>query len=206
MSEKQLTENHQMSRVIGLTDEQQRAVPLILMGRTDREVGEELDLARETITRWKNETPQFIAALNHERRQMWDASRNNIHSLVRKAVAVVEKALDQNDTRAALAILKMTGFSDAELGPAELPENPDDILFRQCQDEVFREKRLRQRSDPEIHRQDRLLWLFSTPEVKDYLRAIAKFQEKKAMIRAEGVQMAHLEVQRADGVEKFSAG
>jgi hypothetical protein len=206
MTEKQITENHQMPQVIELSDEQQRAVPLILMGRSDREVAQEIGVTRETVTRWRNEYPVFIAALNHERWQLWDASRNNVHSLVRKALAVVEKAMDQNDTRAALAILKMTGFADVGLHAEEFPEDPDDIIFRQCQDEVFQERRLRIRTDPEIHRQNRVTWLLSSREERDYLLAIAKFQQKKATIRAGDEQIVHPEDQGAEGVEKVNTG
>jgi hypothetical protein len=206
MIEKQLTENHRISQFFELSDEQQRAIPFILTGKTDREIAETIGVSRETVTRWRNENPVFIAALNHERRQLWDASRNNVHSLVRKAVSVVEHALDQNDTRAALAILKMTGFADTGLHAEEFPDDPDDVVFRQCQDEVVQEKRLRIRTDPEIHRQNRLLWLFSSPEEKDYLLAIAKFQEKKPMIWAGTAQIAHVVDQDTEGVDKVNTG
>jgi hypothetical protein len=174
-----------------LSDEKQRAIPLILTGQTDREVAEGVGVSRETVTRWRNENPDFIAALNHERCQIWDATRDNVLSLVRKAVGVVGTALDQNDTRAALAILKMSGFADVEFDPKELEDNPDDILFLHCQEEVSREKIMRNRTNPEIHREDGRLWTVCSWEQKDYLRAIAKYQEKKGIGTSGDVTPTH---------------
>jgi transposase len=50
-----------------LSVEQENAIDLLVMGVTDREAAQKAGIARETISRWRNDNPYFLAELNRRR-------------------------------------------------------------------------------------------------------------------------------------------
>ena len=102
-----------------LAPEQASAVDLLLAGRSHVEAGDEVGQGRETIDGWHDE-PLFAAALNQRRQRMWGEQEDRLRSLLPRAMAVVEAALDRGDERTALAVLKLAGLGRvnfAEVGP-----------------------------------------------------------------------------------------
>jgi Homeodomain-like domain len=98
-----LTKHHKNSQI---TDEQRQAMYLLLQGRPDREIAEQIGVARETITRWRNHDPFFQAALNQARRELWEGAQDKLRGLIGKAVDTLEKALEENNVKAAVEVLK----------------------------------------------------------------------------------------------------
>ena len=56
-----------------LSVEQERALELIILGQNDREVAESLSIARQTVHKWRNYNPLFVANLNAIRQDLWDS-------------------------------------------------------------------------------------------------------------------------------------
>ena len=54
-----------------LSVEQERALELIILGQNDREVAESLSIARQTVHKWRNYNPLFVANLNAIRQNLW---------------------------------------------------------------------------------------------------------------------------------------
>jgi len=97
-----------------LDSRQLRAVDLLAAGRTNTEVAAEIGVDRTTVWRWGTD-PFFRAELARRRHELWNASADRMRALLPRAFDAFEKALDDGDWRAALAILKLAGISDLSL-------------------------------------------------------------------------------------------
>ncbi|MCU0665339.1 MAG: hypothetical protein MUC50_23805 [Myxococcota bacterium] len=115
-----ITEDHGSTHSGGLTLQQARAVDLLVMGKTDGQVGAEIGVARECVNRWRNHNPHVIAALNNERLVLWQASRERLRALGDKALNVLDNALDAGDTKVALGLLKLRAADPSPTGPTDL--------------------------------------------------------------------------------------
>jgi hypothetical protein len=92
-----------------LSVEQENAINLLLLGKTDAEVAEGVGVHRVTVTKWRNKHPAFQAELNRRRQEVWEAAIDQVRSLVPKAVAVIAGEFDggKDRLRAALEVLKL---------------------------------------------------------------------------------------------------
>ena len=116
-----ITDDHIPSlpdEVTRLTVRQQNAIDLLAQGQSDRDVGEAVGVARETVTRWRNGNAAFQAALNRVRSRMWQRSHDQIRSLVQEAIDTLAEAMRAGDVRAAVAIIKTAGLPEAIAQPA----------------------------------------------------------------------------------------
>lgn len=84
-----------------LTEQQQKAINLLLLGKTEKFIAEELEIARETVNRWRNHNHNFIAQLS-ERQRIVTRSNN----LVPWALDVIEQALAKSDPQVAITVLQ----------------------------------------------------------------------------------------------------
>jgi hypothetical protein len=107
-----------MSKNVKQTDgpnpQQVLALALLLAGRTQREVANVLDIAEETISRWKHSDPVFIAAYNEGCQALYDASLVELLDLRRDATKALKDIVNEDQMRhadrrlkAAIAILKV---------------------------------------------------------------------------------------------------
>ena len=96
----------------GLSEDQMRAIPLIMEGKTDAEVGEAIGKARETVNRWRNQDPEFQRQLNAARNTYLDSQRAALTARAQKAIAVLDRLLDSEDEKIRLQavslLLKLT--------------------------------------------------------------------------------------------------
>ncbi len=130
-----VTENHETSQpaeemqidIELLSDRQRAAIPLILAGRSDVEVAEQVGVARETICRWKSTNHFFIGALNAERISLWEAAEDRLLGLADKAVCVIEQELDKGNPKIALSILNLIG---KQLQPCYEHADGEDMVWR----------------------------------------------------------------------------
>jgi hypothetical protein len=99
------------------------AIDLIVSGSNDQEAAESVGMTRQTVNGWRNHDPDFIAALNARRLDLWSGAVDKLRSLLPTALTTLEAALiDRKDWRAAAAIVELAGLdrherSKANLGP-----------------------------------------------------------------------------------------
>ena len=98
----------------GLNEDQIRAIPLIIEGKTDAQVGEAIGKSRETINRWRNQNKDFIKELKKARDAYLDSQIIALSATARKAITVLENLLDSEDekirTRVAIHLLRATAL------------------------------------------------------------------------------------------------
>jgi transcriptional regulator with XRE-family HTH domain len=94
-----------------ITIEQLNAIDLLVQGLSDREVAEKVGVARETVTRWRNENPEFRVALYQRRKEIWGNACEKLRALVTDAVNVLEREIkEEGNLRAAIEVLKAVGL------------------------------------------------------------------------------------------------
>ena len=100
----------------GLNDDQVRAIPLIIEGKTDVQVGEVLGKRRETINRWRNQDKHFIKELQAAREAYLDTQITALSATTPKVITVLQDLLDSEDEKirmqAATHLLKATALSE----------------------------------------------------------------------------------------------
>ena len=102
--------------------EQLNAIDILVQGKTDQETALAMGVARETVTRWRNDNPHFAAELNKQRKLIWGTNQDRLRSLTTKAVDTIETALDAGDSKAAVEVLKAVGL----YGQVTQPSGPLD--------------------------------------------------------------------------------
>ena len=122
-------ESSQMSEGLRLSVEQMNAIDILVQGRTDQETAETVGVARETVTRWRNDNPHFTAELNKQRRLIWGDSHDRLRALASKAVDTLETSLDEGDSRVALEVLKAIGLYGRQVQPPSGPEDAELVLW-----------------------------------------------------------------------------
>jgi hypothetical protein len=105
-----------------LSVEQLNAIDILVQGKTDQETARSVGVARETVTRWRNDNPYFAAELNKQRKLIWGTNQDRLRSLTTKAVDTIETALDAGDSKAAVEVLKAVGL----YGQVKPPGGPVD--------------------------------------------------------------------------------
>lgn len=125
--------SHRTSQKRTLTAKQMNAIDLLVQGRTDREVGKQVGVTRETVTRWRNDNPYVAAELNAQRAALWQGGHHRLRGLVNKAVEVLAQALEDGDTKAAVEVLKAVGVY-GNVGEPTDATDPDLILREQARE------------------------------------------------------------------------
>ena len=97
-----------------LNEDQIRAIPFILEGKTDAQVGEAIGKSRETINRWRNQDKNFIAELKKAHEAYLDSQIMALSATTRKAISTLESLLDSEDEKirmqVAIQLLKATAL------------------------------------------------------------------------------------------------
>jgi hypothetical protein len=111
------------SDIIGreLTIDQQNAVDLLIVGKTDQETAEAVGVTRQTVNVWRNGNPWFQAELNRRRQELWGVTVDQLRALLPRAVAVLAEELETGEARARVAvdILRLAGL-DRTKAPQKL--------------------------------------------------------------------------------------
>ena len=126
-------ESSQMSAGSRLSVEQLNAIDILVQGRTDQETAETVGVARETVTRWRNDNPHFTAELNKQRRLIWGDSHDRLRALASKAVDTLETSLDEGDSRVAVEVLKAIGLY-GQVQPLSGPEDAELVLWAEAKE------------------------------------------------------------------------
>jgi transposase len=101
-----------MSAFAALSPIQQRAVELLVGGKSIASVARMLNVDRATVYRWKR-IPEFECAIANASKEVFDAVNHRLLRLAMKAMATLDRVLTEADTkeavRAAIAILRALG-------------------------------------------------------------------------------------------------
>jgi predicted transcriptional regulator len=112
----------------GLSAQQWQAVALLVAGKKQVEVAQELGITQETVSRWRN-GPLFAAALNLAVRDSYAATIGEVRGLVKDAIAALRESMYSEDERlrlsAALSVLRLHLQLDSQA--PSLPATPADI-------------------------------------------------------------------------------
>jgi hypothetical protein len=113
---------------VPLTVAQLSAVDLLAGGKNDSETADALGVHRVTVTRWRNYSPEFRAALAERRQAVWGSAADKLRALVPKALDTLAAELEHGADKAhvALAVLKLTGAAIAVV-PTD-PTDPDEYV------------------------------------------------------------------------------
>ncbi|MCK9463505.1 MAG: hypothetical protein M0R80_28115 [Proteobacteria bacterium] len=84
-------------------------------------------MTRETVNRWRNWNPLFMAAMNELRLGLWKATRERLRTLNAKALDVIEQHVQAGSLKAALALLKYANEEKMPNGSTTLPGVVDDL-------------------------------------------------------------------------------
>ena len=126
-----------------LSIEQQSAIEHLLLGKSDKAVGEAVGVARQTIWGWRNNDILFMATLNRERFELWKESRERLKDLAGQAVDVLEQQLGSEDPKIALAAARHILQGNKLLGGSEVPKagltTPEAIIMERLRSEARKE-------------------------------------------------------------------
>lgn len=96
-----------MSRnVAGLTEVQERALELLLAGKTVTATAEAVGVDRRTVSRWRLEDAAFMAELNKRRLELRDAARAKLMAMVGTAIDAIHLSIAEGNAKTALALLE----------------------------------------------------------------------------------------------------
>jgi hypothetical protein len=129
------------NRRYSLTLTQRNAIDLLLAGKNDRQVSEQLGVERSTVTRWRLYDSQFQVALDRRRAQVWPAANDHARSLLPTALATMDEQLRVGPNRGRLALdyvfrAGLLGkpysgdLATAGIGPTSLQERLDQEVLR----------------------------------------------------------------------------
>lgn len=80
-------------QLLKLSIRQRNAIDMIVIGASDMEVAEKIEIARETVTRWRLYHPAFRAELNRSRQAVWGGSADQLRTLLRHSLSLLEEVL-----------------------------------------------------------------------------------------------------------------
>lgn len=95
-----------------IESKQSLALPLIITGKSDQEVADEVGVSRQTVHNWRNKDSDFKQELEETKESLRQAQLVTISKIADKAFKTVEELLDNPDPKirlkAALDVLKGT--------------------------------------------------------------------------------------------------
>ena len=100
-----------------ITEKQSLAIPLMLAGKNDQEVGDVIGVSRYTIISWRKDS-SFVEELHEARALLRESQLQELSATITKAFNVVEELLEHKDPqvrlKAALGLLKGVNFRPVE--------------------------------------------------------------------------------------------
>jgi hypothetical protein len=93
-----------------LSIEQQNAIDLLILGKSDQETADAVGVDRSTIWSWKKENLLFMATLERRRAEVWRQPQERLRSVMSKAVENVAELVEAGDYDASIELLKITGM------------------------------------------------------------------------------------------------
>ena len=125
-----------------LNNNQLIAIQLVAQGKTGKFISEHLNVAQETISRWRKQ-PEFIASVNVILNQLRDSTQQKMRNILFLSLEVLEKELIKKNSslniNLALKIVqnyKISNLVNEKIG-SENTKNIEERLFEKQFDEMF---------------------------------------------------------------------
>ena len=125
-----------------LNNNQLIAVQLVAQGKTGKFISEHLNVAQETISRWRKK-PEFIASVNVVLNQLRDATQQKMRNILFLSLEILEKELNKENSSVkinlALKIIqnyKISSLINEKIGSEDI-DNIEKKLFEKKFDEMF---------------------------------------------------------------------
>ena len=123
-----------------LKENQLLAIPLVAQGVSGREIAEQLSVAEETVSRWK-QVPEFQAGVNAILLECREIAKQRLRNLLTNSLDLLEEEMNNPESRHRVAIaLKMLQLVRVnELVHEDIgPVNPD-IVQKIKEDKDFKD-------------------------------------------------------------------
>jgi len=133
-----------------LPAQQQKALELLVMGRSVAETAREVGVGRTTMFRWLKSDAHFQAAYNRWQHEVQSSCHSRLLALTDKAVDVIDMSLTTNDARMAMQLLKGMGMIKEK--PAGATESME-VLGQQIVDRQRRSNAMK-REAAEVAREE----------------------------------------------------
>ncbi|MFO0667428.1 MAG: hypothetical protein U0174_25990 [Polyangiaceae bacterium] len=109
---------------------QEIAIVSLLAGAKDAEAADKAGVRRETVHRWRNSDPHFVAELARRRRELWEVQEENLVRLLASAITALADGLAPKSPpnvrlRAAEIVLRTLKFESGE--PASNTVTPEGV-------------------------------------------------------------------------------
>ena len=125
-----------------LNNNQLIAIQLVAQGKTEKFISEHLNVAQETISRWRKQ-PEFIASVNVILNQLRDSTQQKMRNILFLSLEILEKELIKENSslkiNLALKIVqnyKVSSLINEKIG-SENTKNIEERLFEKQFDEMF---------------------------------------------------------------------
>ena len=125
-----------------LNNNQLIAVQLVAQGKTGKFISEHLNVAEETVSRWRKK-PEFIASVNVMLNQLRDSTQQKMRNILFLSLEILEKELMKENSslniNLALKIVqnyKISNLVNEKIG-SENSKNIEKKLFEKQFDEMF---------------------------------------------------------------------
>jgi hypothetical protein len=122
-----------------LSIEQQNAIDLLILGKSDKEVAEAVGVNRTTIWEWRTTHPLFMATLERRRAEVWRQPQERLRSLLSKAVENLGQAVASGDLKTSIEVLKAVGMYGDGTMNAIREQDPEKLIRQQAEVQVDRE-------------------------------------------------------------------
>ena len=125
-----------------LNNNQRIAVQLVAQGKTGKFISEHLNVAEETISRWKKK-PEFIASVNGILNELRDSTQQKLRNILFLSLEIIEKELinvnsseNVNLAFKIIQIYKISNLINEKIG-SENADNIKNKLFEKKFNEMF---------------------------------------------------------------------
>ena len=125
-----------------LNNNQLIAVQLVAQGKTGKFISKHLNVAEETISRWRKK-PEFIASVNEVLNQLRDSTQQKMRNILHLSLEVLEKELMKENSSVNINValkmvqnFKISNLINEKIG-SENPHNIEKKLMEKQLDEMF---------------------------------------------------------------------
>jgi len=125
-----------------LNNNQRIAVQLVAQGKTGKFISEHLNVAEETISRWKKK-PEFIASVNGILNELRDSTQQKLRNILFLSLEILEKELinvnsseNVNLAFKIIQVYKISNLINEKIG-SENADNIKNKLFEKKINEMF---------------------------------------------------------------------
>ena len=118
-----------------LNIEQENAIDLLIIGKTDQETADLVGVSRMTVQGWRTSHPLFMGELEVRRARLWGATGERLRGLMAKAVDNIAAAIEGGNLPASWELLKCTAMYGGVVN-ALRERDPHKILKAQAEAQV----------------------------------------------------------------------